>query len=165
VATTEDGDPPTVVRYFRKKNLQDPWNPPSRIGGPLKMKGPPKPMCLLPLAGSGEGNGFAGIISQASANRCSSLRKVRRVAQSRRDEFQNHLITSRRQLPRRSPTVVLKPLAPRSILLARHKSHSPVHQQICIDSPLDRAGEMHPMSAKSEVLRVTVSVREDLDQL
>src|SRR5271163_4458478 len=54
-------------------------------------------MCLLPLAGSGEGIGFAGTISQASANRCSSLRRVRRVAQSRRDEFQDHLIGTGRK--------------------------------------------------------------------
>jgi hypothetical protein len=129
------------------------------------MKGPIKPMCLLPLAGSGEGIGFAGIISQAPANRCSSLRKVRRVAQSRRDEFQNHLMAGRRQPPRRNLTVVLKPSAPHPVLLARRNCHSPVRQQICIDSPLDRAGEMHQMFLESEILRLTASVREGLDQL
>jgi hypothetical protein len=129
------------------------------------MKGPTKPMCLLPLAGSGEGIGFAGTISQASANRCSSLRKVRRVAQSRRDEFQNHLIAGRRQLPRRTPTAVLKPLAPRSILHARRKCHSSVRQQICVHSPLNGAGELHSMFLESEILRLTASVREELDQL
>jgi hypothetical protein len=129
------------------------------------MKGPIKPICLLPRAGSGEGIGFAGTSSQASANRCSSLRKVRRVAQSRCDEFQNHLIAGRRQLPRRMPMAVLKPLAPRSILLARRKCPSSVRQQICVDSPLNGAGELHPMSLESEILRLTASVREELHQL
>jgi hypothetical protein len=39
VATTEDGDPPSVVRYLRKKNLEDPWNPPSRVGVAAKDEG------------------------------------------------------------------------------------------------------------------------------